>query len=167
MPEQRPARVEPPGNRKATETAMAKNSYLAALCCADQNVNPLFNFLGARFVKAEDGEAVIELPVSGRLAQGAGVVAGGILATLADEAMAHAVISMLEEGQHTVTTEMNIRYLRATDPEKKGLLTGTGRVVKRGKTIITTEAAIHDADGRLLATSGGSFFVIERDRVLR
>lgn len=143
---------------------MAKNSYLAALCCADQTVNPLFNFLGARLVKAEDGEAMLELPVSERLVQGAGIVAGGILATMADEAMAHAVMSMLDEGQHTVTTEMNIRYLRATDPKKKGLLTSTGRVVKRGRTIVTTEAVIHDADGRLLATSGGSFFVIERDR---
>ena len=145
---------------------MPKNAYFAALCCKDQNVNPLFNFLGARFVRAEDGEAVIELPVTNRLAQGAGVVAGGILATLADEAMAHAVMSMLAEGQQTVTTEMNIRYLRATDPEGKGMLTGTGKIVKLGRSIITAEAAIHDDQGRLLATSGGSFFVIERERVI-
>ena len=144
---------------------MAKNAYFAALCCADQNVNPLFNFLGARFVSAEDGRAVIELPISKNLAQGAGVVAGGILATLADEAMAHAVMSILEEGKQTVTTEMNIRYLRATDPNAPGTLIATGRVVKPGRGIITTDAEIHDAKGRLLATAGGSFFVIDPARL--
>ena len=144
---------------------MARNPYFEAISCADQNVNPLFNFLGARFIEAEDGQAKIELPVSGRLAQGAGVVAGGILATLADEAMAHAVLTILREGQNSVTTEMNIRYLRATDPYVKATLIGTGRVVKPGRSIITTEAEIHDDSGRLLATAGGSFFVIDCGRM--
>ena len=134
--------------------------YLKALCEADQNVNPLFAFLGARLTRAEEGEATIVLPISVRLAQGAGVVAGGILATLADEAMAHAVISMLQGGQRTVTTEMNIRYLRATDPKQEGELIATGTVVKAGRSIMTTEARIHDSQGRLLATAGGSFWVM-------
>ena len=142
-----------------------KNAYLAAVCCADQNVNPLFNFLGARFIEAVDGKAKIELPISRNLAQGAGVVAGGILATLADEAMAHAVMSILDDGKQTVTVEMNIRYLRASDPQRQGVITGTARVVKPGRTIITTEADIHDDTGRLLATAGGSFFVIDAEKV--
>ena len=139
---------------------MSNNAYLEALYSANQSVNPLFNFLGAKLVMAKDGKAVIELPVSPRLAQGAGVVAGGILATLADEAMAHAVLSILREGQSTVTTEMNIRFLRATDPKKEGMLTASARMVKPGRSVMTTEAEIHDAAGRLLATAGGSFFVI-------
>ncbi|MDR3073644.1 MAG: PaaI family thioesterase [Deltaproteobacteria bacterium] len=142
-----------------------KNAYLAALCCADQNVNPLFNFLGARMTEASEGRAVIELPVSGRLAQGGGVVAGGILATLADESMAHAVISILEEGRLTVTTEMNIRYLRAVDPAGKGMLYGKARVIKPGRSIIVAEAEVRDEADRLIATAGGSFFVIEAKTV--
>ncbi len=134
--------------------------YLKALCEADQNVNPLFAFLGACLTHAENGEATITLPISTHLAQGAGVVAGGILATLADEAMAHAVLSILDAGYYTVTTEMNIRYLRATDPKQKGNLIGTAKVIKAGRTIMTTEARIHDSKGLLLATAGGSFFVM-------
>ena len=143
---------------------MTHNPYLAAVQCAGQDVNPLFNFLGARLVFAAEGKADITLPVSGRLAQGAGVVAGGILATLADEAMAHAVLSVLREGQKTVTTEMNIRYLRATDPHKEGTLTAHARVVKPGRSVVTADAEIHDAQGRLLATAGGSFFVLDQNR---
>ena len=138
-----------------------KNAYLDALCRADQDVNPLFNFLGARLREAADGKAVIEMPVSAQLIQGGGAVAGGILATLADESMAHAVISILGEDCRTVTAEMNIRYLRGVDPQHKGSLRGTARVVKAGRSIITTEAEVHDAAGRLVATAGGSFLVIQ------
>ncbi len=138
--------------------------YLAAVIRADQTVNPLFNLLGARLTRAENGEASITLPVSPKLAQGMGYVAGGILATLADEAMAHAVISLLSPGRKVVTTEMNIRYLRGTDPGQPGELTATGTVVKAGRTVMTTDARIRDGEGRLLATAGGSFFILHPEK---
>jgi len=139
---------------------MPVNPYIEAMCCESQDVNPLFNLIGARLLFAKDGAASIELPVSHCLTQGQGAVAGGVLATLADEAMAHAVISLLD-GKHTVTTEMNIRFLRATDPDKGGTLTATAKVVKPGRSILVAEANIHDDAGRLLVTAGGSFFVVE------
>jgi len=74
--------------------------------------------------------------------------------------MAHAVISILDQDCRTATTEMNIRYLRAVDPQHKGSLRSTASVVKAGRSVITTAAEVHDANGRLVATAGGSFFVI-------
>ena len=140
------------------------NPYLAAMCCESQDVNPLFNFIGARLTVIDKGLAKIELPLNSYLTQGAGVLAGGILATIADEAMAHAVISLLDSSTTTVTTEMNIRFLRATDSNKGGLITATATVVKPGRHVMTTKAEIHDDKGRHLATAGGSFFVIPKDR---
>ncbi len=139
-----------------------RHNYLCALREADRAVNPVFRFLGAALEHAENGEARITLPVTENVRQGAGVVAGGILATLAEEAMAHACLSMLKEGQGTVTAEMNIRYLRATDPGKGGCLTATGRVVKPGRNLFVTEAAIVNEQGKLLATAGGTFWVREQ-----
>ena len=143
---------------------MHHNSYLAAMCRETQDVNALFNLLGARLISATNGEARIELPVSSRLTQGAGAVAGGVLSTLADEAMAHAVISLLDNGSSTVTTEMNIRFLRGADTEK-GTLIATARIVKSGRTLMTVEADVRDDAGRLLATAGGSFLVINAKKV--
>lgn len=142
---------------------MSVNPYIAAMCCETQDVNPLFNLIGARLLFAKDGAASIELPVSRCLTQGQGAVAGGILATLADEAMAHAVISLLD-GRRTVTMEMNIRFLRATDPDKGGMLTATASVVKPGRSILVAEAKIHDDAGRLLVAAGGSFFVVDAEK---
>lgn len=137
--------------------------YLEAVCRDGQNVNPLFRFLGARVCSAENGRCVIELPVSRKLTQGGGLVAGGILATIADEGMAHAVLSLLAPGGQTVTTEMNIRYLRSADPEGDGTLISSAAVIKPGRRVMVAEAEIHDGAGRLLATAGGSFFVLEKD----
>ena len=136
--------------------------YLCAVRKADQGVNPLFRFLGAVLTHAKNGEAHIELPVTAKLGQGAGVVAGGILATLADEAMAHACMSILQEGQGTLTAEMNIRYLRPADPKKSGCLAATGKVVKPGRNFFVAEASIVNEQGKLLATAGGTFWVREQ-----
>ena len=137
--------------------------YLDAVRRQDQQVNSLFTFLGARLEVLEEtrGEAAIHLPVSPKLIQGGGMIAGGVLATLADEAMAHAVMCLLEEGQSLVTAEMNIRYLRAADPNKPGELIAKAGVIKPGRRLMVAEARVLHSDGRLLAVAGGSFQVIE------
>ncbi len=135
-------------------------SYLEALQEPGQTVNPLFNALGIQVEHVGDGEAALALAPNRDLVQGAGVIAGGVLATMADEAMAHAVIGGLDEGQITATVECSVRFLAPARP-------GTGIaaravVVRRGRTIVFAEANVTDADGRLLARASGSFLVMER-----
>jgi uncharacterized protein (TIGR00369 family) len=134
--------------------------YLKAVRQAGQTVNPLFAFLQATLECSDQGEALIRLPVSDKLRQGGGMVAGGIMATIADEAMAHAVMMALQPGETTVTAEMNIRYLRGADPRQGGQLTARARVVKIGRSLCVAEAEVSDSSGRLLATAGATFCVL-------
>lgn len=85
------------------------------------------------------------------------MVAGGILATIADETMAHAVLANLDEGQSTATVEMNMRYLR---PVKDGEINAVARITRKGRQIITVAAEVRDGKGSLLATAGASFIVM-------
>jgi uncharacterized protein (TIGR00369 family) len=137
-----------------------KISYLAAVQKEDQTVNPLFRFFGASLKKAEGGESSLVLPVIPSLCQGGGLLAGGILATIADEAMAHALMSVLEPDAHCVTVEMNIRYLRAAHPQKVSFLTATARVVKKGAHMAATSADVHDDHNHLLAVAGATFSIL-------
>ncbi len=139
---------------------MPHESYLAAVRLPDQQVNQLFRLLGARLVQAQNGMAEIAMPISAGITQGVGLVAGGVLAALADEAMAHAVMSIVEGQQRFVTVEMNMRYLRAVDPKSTGEITAVGSVLKPGRTVIFTEARISGPDGKPLAVAGGSFSVL-------
>ena len=102
-------------------------------------------------------EVRLRLAVSKYLLQGAGVVAGGILATMADEAMAHVVMANLKAGAKTATIEMNMRYLRSA---REGTLFAVGRIARQGRTIITTESEVLDQDNNLLALAGASFIVL-------
>lgn len=135
-------------------------SYLEAVQAENQSVNRLFHLLGARLAAAAEGGAEIVAPVSGSFSQGGGMVAGGILATLADEAMAHAVMSALPEGKSCVTAEMNVRYLRGLAPDAGGDIRAEASVVKRGSALFVAESRVFDARDRLLATAGATFYII-------
>lgn len=134
--------------------------YLDAVRQPGQTVNPLFATLGVEVEHVTDGEATLRLVTTEGLVQGGGVVAGGILATLADEAMAHAVIGGLAEGLVTATTECSVRFLC---PARAGsVLLARAVVVRRGRTVVFAEASVTDGDGRLLVRASGSFLVMPR-----
>lgn len=134
--------------------------YLEAVMNENQTVNRLFRHIGARLVEAKNGTAKIITPVSGNFSQGGGMVAGGIMATLADEAMAHAVMSALPEGQACVTAEINVRYLRGLAPDAPGEISAEATLVKRGSLLFVAESRVFDAGGRLLATAGATFRIV-------
>ena len=133
------------------------DEYFKALQEEGQGVNPLFAHLGAVLESVSPEAVRLKLEVSKYLLQGAGVVAGGILATMADEAMAHVVMANLQPGSKTATIEMNMRYLRSA---RDGVLFATGRIIRQGRTIITTEAEVRDQADNLLALAGASFIVL-------
>ena len=137
--------------------------YLKAVVAGRPGANRLFDFLNVRLASAADGRSEIIMPVSFDLAQGGGLVAGGILATLADEAMAHAVMTLLAPGADIVTIEMNIRYLRAVNPSDPVNIVSIGNVLKNGRRVVSAESRVSDSGGRLLAVAGGSFQVITKE----
>ena len=131
--------------------------YLDALRQPGQAVNPLFAFLGVEVEVIEPGRAVLSLTVKPELIQGAGVAAGGVLATLLDEAMAHAIIPTLAGDRRCATVELSTRYLA---PVKKGQrLTAEARVVKAGKRIVFVEGSVENERGEAVARADASFMI--------
>ena len=124
-----------------------------------QAVNPLFTFLGVKVEMISPEKVVLSLPLRGEFIQGAGVIAGGVMAALADEAMAHVTLANVNEGQSTATIEMNMRYLKSII---KGTLRAEATVIKKGRRVVTVKAEVTDDEGELLAQSGASFVVIEK-----
>lgn len=145
-----------PGSTTPRRVELAK-TYLSKVTTSNQEVNPLFSFLDVLVVKIDPDETVLRLPFRREFIQGGGVVAGGVLATLADEAMAHLVLANLAEGWKTATIEMNMRYLR---PVFSGELRAVATLTHRGGSVLSTQAQLFDSKERLAAVAGASFFVI-------
>jgi len=116
--------------------------YLEKVCCPDQRVNPLFSFLGIEVEALMPERAMLRLRARPELVQGAGMIAGGILATLLDEAMAHAVLAGNAPREKTTTVDMHVSYLRPV--EEGAILECEARVAKRGRRVVFAEAVLRD-----------------------
>ena len=136
--------------------------YLDAVRKPGQTVNPLFNLLGVVVERIDDGEAVLRLPPHEGHVQGAGAVAGGVLATLGDEAMAHAVLSALPPGKITATAELGAHYLHPARPG--ATLVAEATLLRRGGRVIFAQADIRDEAGVHLARISGTFVVSDDPR---
>ena len=89
---------------------------------------PFERLLNMTIEKARDGEAVLSMPFELKLAQGAGLMHGGALISLADTAVVMAIKSVVQPQTHFATISVESRFLY---PVKKGVVTAKARVTKR------------------------------------
>jgi len=129
-----------------------------------QEINPVLKFLGIRVEEVSGAEAVLSLEIRRELLHSGGFTAGGIIATLADEAMGHVVAAGCGEGQGTATIEMNVRYLKTV---KSGEVRARAKIIKRGRNVVTAEAEVKNESGVLLARAGASFTVFDFEEFLK
>jgi uncharacterized protein (TIGR00369 family) len=124
---------------------------------------PFEQLLGMEIVKAEAGEAVLQMPFYRELAQGAGLMHGGALVSLADTAVVMAIKSVLPPGTHFATIAMESRFLH---PVKKGILLAKATLVERKGAILKGGCDIHDEAGRMVMTFA-SVFKIANDATIK
>jgi uncharacterized protein (TIGR00369 family) len=114
--------------------------------------------LGVRDQTAEDGRARLTLDATEDHLNDAGTVHGGVLATIVDMAMGHAVRSSTGESDVPATSQLTVTYLRPGDP---GTLEVSARVSKQGENLTVCEADV-EQDGRSLAHALATFAVLHR-----
>lgn len=123
---------------------------------------PFMRELGARLVKAGDGEAVIALDLEERHNNSWGVAHGGVVMSLLDVAMARAGKSVVErEGRDvvgSVTVEMKTSFFRPG----RGTVMAKGKVLHRSTTMAYCEAELVDASGALIAKALGTIKFLGR-----
>ncbi len=108
--------------------------------------------LHMRFRVTQDGdvESRVEIP---RAYQGwRGVVHGGIVALLLDEAMAYAAGAL---GILGVTAELKLRFRQAVPTDRP--LVVRGKIEWRRQRVLGITATVNDAGGTLLASAEGKF----------
>lgn len=111
---------------------------------------PFAKLMGMRLIGLSLDEAVIKIDMRDDLRQPAGVLHGGVTATLIDTAMAFAVITRLAPGENTSTVDLTVHYLR---PHFEGTFTCTAKIVRAGKRIFTVSADVVNEAGKLIATA--------------
>ena len=111
---------------------------------------PLSHLTGARPTGVGSGTAEAEMPASGWLASSNGVIAGGVLAVLADIVFGCSVESELPAATPCTTAELSLSFLRPARPG--GMLTASGQAIHVGRSVGLSEAfVIEEGSERLLA----------------
>ena len=88
------------------------------------------------------------------LCNSAGNLQGGVLAAFADSLLGGATSAHLTTSEYPALAEMKISIFRPAPANSK--LTGTGRVLKRGRRVLFAEAEVFGADGKLIAKASGT-----------
>jgi uncharacterized protein (TIGR00369 family) len=131
-----------------------RERYLQQLSAAAEKT--FWGYLGCRIVSAEPGKVVISLDVQPHHLNLLGIVHGGVLSSLLDNAMGLAIM-LTRPYEKTVTTNLNVHFLSSL---RGGTLTVTADIVHSSRKMLTATGAIAGDDGQLTAMGTGTFRVI-------
>ncbi len=152
-----------PKSALALVQTMSGLDYLRGMASGALPLPPFVMLLGMGITSVEDGEVTFTLQPHASHYNPIGVVHGGVLSTALDTVAGCAVHSTLEPGWGYTSIDLNVSFLRGVTLDS-GLITFTGRVIKRGRRVMFTTAEGADAAGDLVATATSSLLVIEPPR---
>ncbi|WER49215.1 PaaI family thioesterase [Cupriavidus sp. WKF15] len=120
---------------------------------------PISQVLGFWLTEVGDGFAVFEGDPGAHLFNPMGTVHGGWALTLIDSATGCAANTLLPPGTGYTTVETKGNFSRPVKADT-GRVRAEGRVVSQGRQIITAEARVLAADGRILAHGTSTLLVL-------
>ncbi len=109
--------------------------------------------LGAKFGNLGEGHCEIILPFNKKLTQQHGLIHGGVIATIADNAAGFAAFSLMEDQYQPLTIEFKINFL-SQSPGK--VMISQANVLRAGRSIFHTRADVFNVcenQKSLIATS--------------
>ncbi|MDP4097461.1 PaaI family thioesterase [Paenibacillus sp. P96] len=122
----------------------------------EEGDNKFWGYLGCTFLGAENGEIRIGLQAEEHHTNSMGIIHGGVLTALMDQAMGMAATSSRQQDA-CVTTNLNVHFLSAMH---KGKLEVRARVIHEAGRTITTEAELRDEKGTLGCMATATFRVL-------
>ncbi|WP_241154307.1 PaaI family thioesterase [Staphylospora marina] len=107
----------------------------------------------------EDGSYEFQVPVTPFMMNRAGMVHGGISATLADSTIGSLVHRHLPEGYGAVTVELKINYLQ---PGRGEMLISRARLLRMGKTLAIATCEIKTDRDTPVCFATGTFYIYKK-----
>lgn len=119
---------------------------------------PLYIHLGFQLDALDDGRSQVRLKFQPHLGNSRGEVHGGTVAAIVDAAMSQAVRSLVDKALGVATMTMNLTYLAPA----RGEIVCKGTVIKRGRSVMFTEAEVLGEDGELACRASASYRILPK-----
>ncbi|SDM50616.1 uncharacterized domain 1-containing protein [Psychrobacillus sp. OK028] len=146
--------------KQATEQELnLVNDFLHAIQQKQQNDAPTYlNAIFQMDTQYKQDQCTVTMPITPISHNSFNMPHGGIIATLADNAMGFLINKDLRsEGKGAVTTNMTVHYVKSSTEKN---LIATATYLHKGRQTIVMECTVTQPDGRKIAYATGSFFVI-------
>jgi uncharacterized protein (TIGR00369 family) len=119
---------------------------------------PMAETMNFKLVSVGDGTATFEATPTARFINPWDRIHGGYAAALLDSALGTAVATKCELNVPFGTIDLKVSYVRRIEPDQ-GKLTCIATVLHAGRTMLTAEAKVLDANGKLCAHGTGTFLI--------
>ena len=111
---------------------------------------PFNKLIGLRIMRTHSDGVTVGCPMRDDLKNSAGVMHGGVAATVADAAVGIALANHFGGLRSFTTTDLKINYLR---PIAHGKVVARSRLVRIGKTLCVGRVDLSDGQGKLAAVA--------------
>jgi uncharacterized protein (TIGR00369 family) len=115
--------------------------------------HPIQQHLQFEIVDLELDRCIMSLQFRSHIDSGGGNIHGGVLASLADTAIACALSTNFDGKMGFATSNLNIHYLRRA---RTGVV-ATATILKKGATVCVGYVEIRDEEGELVAVTTADF----------
>ena len=132
------------------------SEYLKQLQSGDNSRNRFLQFMGMTLEELKDGYARFSLRITQDFMQGDGVMQGGLIVAMADEAMAHAIMTVLKPNENIVTVELKNNFIA---PAIRGTLSAEATVFRKGRSLVIADCLVTDDNGKAVSRATSTFLI--------
>ncbi|PKN53149.1 MAG: PaaI family thioesterase [Deltaproteobacteria bacterium HGW-Deltaproteobacteria-13] len=133
--------------------------YLEKVKAGQKGINPFLDFLGVTFVELKKGYARFRMPVRPEYLQGAKTMQGGLIVALADETIAHAMMTELNPEEGLTTIELKSNFLAGVSD---GDLIATATVFKKGQSLMIGDCLVTDNKEKNVCRVSATFLLLRK-----
>ena len=119
---------------------------------------PFNELLGIRVVRLHSNGVTLQCTVRDELRNSAGVLHGGVAATMADAAMGMSLTRHFGGFRPCTTTELKINYLR---PVAEGKMIACAHLLRVGKNLCVGRVDLFDAKRKLAAVAIVTYILLD------
>jgi uncharacterized protein (TIGR00369 family) len=138
---------------------MGKERYLEQVRKVANN-SPYYRLLGMEITEIKKRESRIQMPFKQELTHPYGIVHGGAIASLADSAVAMALISLVEPKDRITTIEFKINFFA---PISKGELKAHAKIIHKGSRTAVGDVEVVNEEGKFVAKAIATYSIMRRD----
>ena len=138
---------------------MKYDIYLKNLQNGRKGLNPYLDFFNITLVNLSYGHASFKMPVRSEYLQGAKVMQGGLIVALADEAIAHAMMTELKPEEGLTTVELKSNFLSGV---ADGELLAEASVFKKGRNLVIGDCLVTNGAGKNICRVSATFMLLKK-----